>query len=73
MARMKKKFDRANLSPATRTKFDIWALEFDCEELSERFRQYSPAFYSFLHSAHSRLPDFLNNTHNVQVAADMRA
>ncbi|HEX8469243.1 MAG TPA: DUF885 domain-containing protein [Allosphingosinicella sp.] len=73
VGRMKARFDRAKLSPAARTNFDIWALELERAELSYRYRQYSPAFYSFLYSAHSRLPDFLINTHNVQDASDMRA
>jgi uncharacterized protein (DUF885 family) len=73
VARMKARFDRAKLSPAARTNYDIWALELDRAELAYRYRQYSPAFYSFLYSAHSRIPDFLINTHNVQDASDMRA
>ena len=71
--RMKARFDRSKLSPAARTNYDIWALELERAELGYRFRQYTPAFYSFLYSAHSRLPDFLINTHGVQDAADMRA
>ncbi|HEX8239626.1 MAG TPA: DUF885 domain-containing protein [Allosphingosinicella sp.] len=71
--RMKARFDRSRLSPTARTNYDIWALELDRAELAYRYRQYSPAFYSFLYSAHSRLPDFLINTHNVQEAGDMRA
>lgn len=73
VARMKAQFDRAKLSPNAQTNYDIWALELDRDELSYRFRQYAPPFYSFLYSAHSRLPDFMINTHNVQDAADMRA
>jgi uncharacterized protein (DUF885 family) len=73
VARMKRTFDRAKLSPNARANYDIWALELERAELSYRYRQYSPPFYSFLYSAHSRLPDFLINTHNVQDASDMRA
>src|SRR5215212_8343598 len=73
VSRMKARFDRSKLSPTARTNYDIWALELDRAELAYRYRQYSPAFYSFLYSAHSRLPDFLINTHNVQDAGDMRA
>ncbi|HEX8062101.1 MAG TPA: DUF885 domain-containing protein [Allosphingosinicella sp.] len=73
VGRMKARFDRAKLSPTARTNYDIWALELERAELSYRFRRYSPAFYSFLYSVHSRLPDFLINTHNVQDASDMRA
>ena len=71
--RMKSRFDRSKLSPMAKTNYDIWALELERAELGYRFRRYSPAFYSFLYSVHSRLPDFLINTHNVQDAADMRA
>jgi uncharacterized protein (DUF885 family) len=73
VGRMKARFDRAKQSPVARTNYDIWALELERAELAYRFRRYSPAFYSFLYSAHSRLPDFLINTHNVQDASDMRA
>ena len=73
VARMKAQFDRSKLSPAAQANYDIWALELDRAELSYRFRQFSPPFYSFLYSAHSRLPDFLINTHNVQDPSDMRA
>jgi len=72
VARMKARFDRAKLSPDAQTNYDIWALELDRAELGYRFRNYAPPFYSFLYSVHSRLPDFLINTHNVQDAADMR-
>jgi uncharacterized protein (DUF885 family) len=71
--RMKAQFDRARLSPQARTNYDIWALELERAELGYRFRRYTPAFYSFLYSVHSRVPDFLINTHNVQDASDMRA
>jgi uncharacterized protein (DUF885 family) len=73
VARMKARFDRAKLSPRARTNYDIWALELERAELGYRFRHYTPAFYSFLYSAHQRLPDFLINTHSVQDAAAMRA
>ncbi len=73
VARMKAQFDRAKLSANAQTNYDIWALELDRAELSYRFRRYAPPFYSFLYSAHSRLPDFMINTHNVQDAGDMRA
>ena len=56
VARMKAQFDRAKLSADAQTNYDIWALELDRAELSYRFRQFSPPFYSFLYSAHSRLP-----------------
>src|SRR3546814_17434081 len=72
-ARRKAEFDRPKLSPSAQVNYDIGALELDRAELRYRFRQYSPPFYSFLYSAHSRLPDFMINTHIVQDAADMRA
>ncbi|HYG48768.1 MAG TPA: DUF885 domain-containing protein [Allosphingosinicella sp.] len=73
VARMKSQFDRSKLSPAAGTNYDIWAIELERAELAYRFRRYAPPFYSFLYSAHQRLPDFLINTHNVQDAAAMRA
>jgi uncharacterized protein (DUF885 family) len=73
IARMKAQFDRARLTPDAQVNYDIWALELDRAELNWRYRRYAPPFYSFLYSAHSRLPDFLINTHNVQDADDMRA
>lgn len=73
VARMKAQFDRAKLSPDAQVNYDIWALQLDRAELSYKFRQYSPPFYSFLYSVHARLPDFMINTHNVQDASDMQA
>lgn len=73
VARMKAQFDRAKLSPEEQINYDIWALELDRAELSYRFRRFAPPFYSFLYSVHSRLPDFMINTHTVQNAADMHA
>ena len=73
VARMKSRFDRSKLSPEAQVNYDIWALELDRAETSYRFRRYQPPFYSFLYSAHSSLPNFLVNTHNVQDASDMRA
>jgi uncharacterized protein (DUF885 family) len=73
VARMKAQFDRTKLSPEAQINYDIWALELDRAELGYRYRRFAPPFYSFLYSAHSRLPDFLINTHTVQDAADMRA
>ncbi len=73
VARMKAQFDRAKLTPEAQTNYDIWALELDRAELSYRNRGYAPPFYSFLYSVHSRLPDFLINTHTVKDADDMRA
>ena len=73
VARMKSRFDRARLSPAGQTNYDIWETELQRAELQYRFRRYQPPFYSFLYSAHSQLPDFLINTHTVSDASDMRA
>ena len=71
VARMKAQFDRARLSPEAQVNFDIWALEADRAAMSEANRLYRPPFYSRLYSAHSQLPDFLVNTHNVADATDL--
>ncbi len=73
VARMKAAFDRAKLSPAGQTNYDIWANELDRAELQYKYRRYQPPFYSFLYSVHSQLPNFMINTHTVSDAADMRA
>jgi uncharacterized protein (DUF885 family) len=73
VAKMKREFDRAKLSPEGQVNYDIWALELDRAELSHKYRQYRPPFYSFLYSAHQTLPDFMINTHTVGSAEDMRA
>jgi uncharacterized protein (DUF885 family) len=73
VARMKAQFDRSKLSPAGQTNYDIWEAELQRAELQYQYRRFSPPFYSFLYSVHSRLPDFLINTHTVKDADDMRA
>ena len=73
VARMKAQFDRAKLSPAGQTNYDIWEAELQRAELQYKFRRYSPPFYSFLYSIHARLPDFMINTHTVSDAGDMKA
>jgi uncharacterized protein (DUF885 family) len=73
VARMKAQFDRAKLSLDAQANYDIWALELERAELSYKYRDWNPPFYSFLYSAHSQLPNFLINTHTVQDAVDMRA
>jgi uncharacterized protein (DUF885 family) len=73
VARMKAQFDRAKLSQEAQANYDIWAFELERAELSYRYREWSPPFYSFLYSLHSQLPNFLINTHSVQDATDMRA
>jgi uncharacterized protein (DUF885 family) len=73
VARMKTQFDRAKLSLDAQANYDIWALELERAELSYKYRDWNPPFYSFLYSAHSQLPNFLINTHTVQDAVDMRA
>lgn len=72
VARMKAKFDRAQLSPEAQVNFDIWALEADRAALSYANRVYRPPFYSRLYSAHSQLPDFLINTHTVADETDLK-
>src|SRR5690349_8180147 len=73
VARMKAQFDRAKLSTAGQTNYDIWETELQRMELQYKYRRFQPPFYSFLYSVHSQLPDFMINTHTVQDAADMRA
>jgi uncharacterized protein (DUF885 family) len=73
VARMKAQFDRNKLSPAGQTNFDIYETELERAELRYKYRRYSPPFYSFLYSIHSRLPNFLINTHQVKDVGDMKA
>lgn len=73
VAKLKAGFDRAKLSPEAQVNYDIWEQELDRAELSFKNRLFRPPFYSFLYSTHSRLPDFMINTHQVQDAGDMRA
>jgi uncharacterized protein (DUF885 family) len=73
VARMNAQFDRAKLSPAAQTNYDIWSTELDRAELNYKYRRYQPPFYSFLYSVHSQLPNFLINTHTVSDPADMHA
>jgi uncharacterized protein (DUF885 family) len=73
VARMKAQFNRAKLSSAGQTNYDIWETELQRMELQYKYRRFQPPFYSFLYSVHSQLPDFMINTHTVQDAADMRA
>lgn len=73
VASMKSAFTREKLSPAGKVNYDIWALELDRAELANKFRRYSPPFYSFLYSIHSRLPDFMVNTHAVNDMADLKS
>jgi len=73
VARMKAQFDRAKLSPAGQTNYDIWETELQRAELQYKYRRFQPPFYSFLYSAHSSLPDFMINTHGVADVSDMRA
>jgi uncharacterized protein (DUF885 family) len=73
VARMKAQFDRAKLSPAGQTNYDIWQTELERAELQFKYRRFQPPFYSFLYSIHASLPNFMINTHTVSDAADMRA
>ena len=72
VAEMKAQFDRAALSPAGRTNYDIWANELERAELRYKYRRYTPPFYSYLYSDHSSIPNFLINAHRVEDADDMR-
>ena len=71
VARMKAAFDRSKLPATLQASYDMWALELDRAELTQKFRAYQPPFYSFLYSVHSELPNFLINTHVAGDAADM--
>jgi uncharacterized protein (DUF885 family) len=73
VARMKAQFDRSKLSPAGQTNYDIWETELRRAEIQYKYRRYKPPFYSFLYSVHTRLPDFMINTHTVADAGDMKA
>jgi uncharacterized protein (DUF885 family) len=73
VARMKAQFDRSKLSPAGQTNYDIYETELQRAELRYKYRLYSPPFYSFLYSLHSRIPNFLISTHQVKDAGDMKA
>src|SRR6476469_8202442 len=73
VARMKAQFDRSKLSPAGQTNYDIWETELRRAEIQYKYRRYQPPFYSFLYSVHTRLPDFMINTHTVADARDMKA
>jgi uncharacterized protein (DUF885 family) len=70
-ARMQAQFDRSQLSPEAQVNFDIWALEAERAATAFAIRQYRRPLYSRLYSLHSRLPDFLINTHNVADATDL--
>ncbi len=72
VARMKAQFDRAKLGPEAQTNYDIWALEGDRAAMAFANRQYRRPLYSRLYPVHSRLPDFLINTHNVADATDLK-
>ncbi len=73
VARMKAQFDRSKLSSAGQTNYDIYETELQRAELRYKYRLYSPPFYSFLYSLHSRIPNFLISTHQVKDAGDMKA
>jgi uncharacterized protein (DUF885 family) len=73
VARMKAQFDRDKLSSAGRTNYDIYVTQLERAELRYKYRKYQPPFYSFLYSMHSRLPNFLINTHQVKDVGDMKA
>jgi uncharacterized protein (DUF885 family) len=73
VARMKAQFDRSKLSSAGRTNYDIYETQLERAELRYKYRRYSPPFYSFLYSLHSRLPNFMISTHQVKDVGDMKA
>jgi len=69
--RMRAQFDRARLSSAAQVNFDLWALQAERAALTNTNRKFRPPFYSQLYSVHSRLPDFLINTHSVADTTDL--
>lgn len=71
VADMKARFDPAKLGEDARTSFDMWALELERAEAETRWRRHN---YIFDRSgAHTRLPNFLINSHQVDTPADMEA
>jgi len=68
---MKARFDYALLTPEARTSFDLWAEALAEAELADRFRRHD---YIFIRSgAHTELPNFLINFHEVSDASDLEA
>lgn len=68
---MKARFDYALLTPEARTSFDLWAEALAEAELADRFRRHD---YIFIRSgAHTELPNFLINFHEVSDPSDLEA
>ncbi len=71
VAGMKSQFDPAKLDEASRTSFDIWALELDRAEERDKWRRHG---YIFARGGvHTGLPTFLINLHEVKEVSDMEA
>ena len=71
VARMKAQFDPAKLDEASRTSFDMWALELERSQIRNQWRRHR---YMFARgSAHVGLPNFLINFHRVDEPADLAA
>ncbi|HEX2559952.1 DUF885 domain-containing protein [Phenylobacterium sp.] len=71
VAEMKRRFDPAKLDEEGRTSFEVWALELQRAETSNRWRRHR---YIFARGgAHTGLPNFLINFHRVDEPADMAA
>ncbi len=68
---MKAKFDPAMLDDESRTSFDMWALQLDQADKSDKFRRHP---YTFIRdSVPVFLPAFMINFHEVSEKADMDA
>lgn len=71
VAEMKETFDPARLDEESKTSFDMWALQLEQAEKSEKFRRHP---YTFIRdSAPVFLPTFMINFHEVSEKADMDA
>jgi uncharacterized protein (DUF885 family) len=71
VAEMKAKFDPARLDEESKTSFDMWALQLDQAEKSDKFRRHP---YTFIRdSVPVFLPAFMINFHEVSEKADMDA
>ncbi len=71
VAEMKRRFDPATLGEDARTSYDMWVLELGRAEEAEKWRGHEYVFGRG--GLHTRLPNFMINTHRVDTLADMDA
>lgn len=71
VAKMKARFDPAQLDDAARTSYDMWALELERSQLRAKWRRHRYVFARG--SAHVGLPNFLINFHRVDQPSDLDA